>query len=260
MAADTTRAWGWRVYGLGVIHLALVALVIGTFLPGQSVPKGFPAQTMLAYAAAILMLAAGLALEWRRAAQWAAAVLTAYFGVVVVLLMDARLVVAHFNLYLVYEQIAEQLAIAAGALIIWASFADIDARLARGLSRAGQVAFGLCAIVFGGAHFAYMELTAPLVPKWLPPSQLFWGYATGVFHIAGGLAIVAGVQARLAAVLLAVMYALFAPLVHLPAILAHPGDAGAWVENAANLVLVGVAWVVADAVAKPRPDAVFQAA
>jgi len=25
-----------------------------------------------------------------------------------------------------------------------------------------------------------MSLTVPLVPKWLPPSQEFWAYATGM--------------------------------------------------------------------------------
>jgi len=247
------RTWGWRVYGLGVIHLAVVALVIGSFLPGQSVPTDFPARTALAYAAAIFLLAGGLALAWRRTAGWAAAALAAYYGVIVVLVMDARLIVAHPLVYGGYENLGEQLAMAAGALIIYAAFAELDLRRRATLTRIGQVVFGVCAVIFGGAHFAYMELTAPLVPQWLPPSQLFWGYATGVFHIAGGLAIIAGVQARLAAILLTVMYALFAPLVHLPAILAHPADSGVWIENAANLALVGVAWVVADSLATPRP-------
>ena len=46
--------------------------------------------------------------------------------------------------------------------------------------------------LFGGAHFFYMNLTTPLVPSWLPPSQIFWGYATGIAHIAAGFAILTG--------------------------------------------------------------------
>jgi len=107
----------------------------------------------------------------------------------------------------------------------------------------------VCALLFGGAHFAYMNLTAPLVPKWLPPSQEFWGYATGVAHIAAGLAILSGVKARLAAILLTVMFASFTPLVHLPMLLADPANIGVWTENAANLAFTGVAWVVADSLA-----------
>ena len=48
-------------------------------------------------------------------------------------------------------------------------------------------------MLFGIAHFVYMDLTVPLVPKWLPPNVRFWAVATGVFHIAAGLAIVSGV-------------------------------------------------------------------
>lgn len=59
---------------------------------------------------------------------------------------------------------AEQLAIAAGGLIVYAASARIDAALAARLTRLGQLAFGVCAVLFGGAHFFYMNLTAPLVP------------------------------------------------------------------------------------------------
>jgi hypothetical protein len=54
------------------------------------------------------------------------------------------------------------------------------------------------------------------------------------------------VQARLAAILLTAMYASFTPLVHIPMLLADPSKQFIWSENALNLVLVGVAWVVAD--------------
>jgi uncharacterized membrane protein YphA (DoxX/SURF4 family) len=107
-------------------------------------------------------------------------------------------------------------------------------------------------VLFGGAHFFYMNLTAPLVPHWLPPSQAFWAYATGVGHIAAALAILTGVRARLAAILLTVMYASFTPLVHLPMLLANPSSHWIWSENALNLTLTGVAWVVADSLAMPK--------
>ena len=107
-------------------------------------------------------------------------------------------------------------------------------------------------LLFGGAHFFYMNRTAPLVPKWLPPTQAFWAVATGIGHIAAGVAILAGVQARLAAILLTVMYASFTPLVHAPMLLADPSSQMIWSENALNLALIGTAWVVADSLARPR--------
>jgi len=231
---------------LGVIAIGALCLTWGTFNQGQPVPKDFPGRTILAYAAAVFMLIAGAAVEWRRTAAWGAAALTAYYALVVVILMYGHVLLAHYAEFLPYEGLAIQVAITAGALLVYAANAKIDAALATRLTRLGQLAFGVCALIFGGAHFVCMSLTAPLVPKWLPPAQVFWAYATGVGHIAAGAAILTGVQARLAAILLTIMFASFTPLVHLPMLLADPSSHWIWSENAANLALTGVAWVVAD--------------
>lgn len=251
-AGMPSMAFGWRVYGLGVMALAMVCLAWGDFDPGQPVPKAFPDRSALAYVAAAFMLVAGAALEWRRTAAWGAAALTAYYALIVVILMNGRVVLAHYAEFGTYSGVSEQLAITAGGLIVYAASARIDAALAARLTRLGQLAFGVCALLFGGAHFFYMNLTVPLVPKWLPPTQEFWAHATGVGHIAAGVAILTGVQARLAAILLTAMFASFTPLVHVPMLLADPSRYVNWTENALNLALVGVAWVVADSLSRSR--------
>ncbi|HEY8949377.1 MAG TPA: hypothetical protein VIM56_10875 [Rhizomicrobium sp.] len=243
------KALGWRVYGLGIIALAVICLIWGDFHGGQPVPKNFPARTALAYAVAVFMLVCGIALEWRKTTLWAAAALTAYYGVIVVLVMNVRLVLRNLEIYGAYDSMAEEVAIAAGAFIIWASVANLDAAKSARLIRIAQIVFGVCAIFFGGAHFVYMDLTAPLIPKWLPPSQVFWGYATGVFHIAGGLAIIMNIRARLAAILLAVMYAIFTVVALPPGLMVKSTFFG-WTEIATSVILVGVAWVVADSLAR----------
>jgi uncharacterized membrane protein YphA (DoxX/SURF4 family) len=249
-----TLILGWRVLGLGVLAMGLVCLAWGRFDPAQPVPKAFPDRAVLAYAAAAFMVVAGAAIEWRRAAAWAAAALAAYFAFIVVVLLNGRVLLAHPTEYGAYSGAAEQLAVAAGALIVYAAKAPIDPALAARLTRAGQLAFGVCALLFGGAHFVYMNLTVPLVPTWLPPSQTFWAYATGLAHIAAGLAILTGVQARLAAILMTVMFAAFTPLVHIPLLLADPSGFTTWTENALNLALTGAAWVVADSLARTSPS------
>jgi uncharacterized membrane protein YphA (DoxX/SURF4 family) len=251
-AERSTVAFGWRVYGLGVMALGMLCLAWGDFLPGQSVPKNFPDRSILAYAAAVFMLVAGAAVQWRRTVAWGAAALTGYYLLIVVILMNGRVVLAHYAEFGAYSGLAEQLAIAAGGLIVYAATARIDAALAARLTRLGQLAFGVCALLFGAAHFFYLNLTVPLIPKWLPPTQEFWAYATGVGHIAAGVAILTGVQARLAAILLTAMFASFTPLVHLPMLLADPSSHFIWSENALNLALTGAAWVVAISLPRPR--------
>jgi uncharacterized membrane protein len=254
LAEKSGTTFGWRVYGLGAIALGVVCLATGDFHPGQPVPKDFPARSVLAGVVAAFMLIAGIAIEWRRTRAWATAAFTAYFALIVVLLMNGAQWLAHWAEFLPCETLAIQLAITAGGLVVYASVADIDAALAARLVRAGRFAFGACALVFGVAHFVYLDLTAPLVPKWLPPGQVFWAYATGIAHIAAGIAILGGVQARLAAVLLTVMYTAFTVFVHVPMLLATPSSHWVWNENAVNIALIGAAWVVADSLARPsRP-------
>jgi uncharacterized membrane protein YphA (DoxX/SURF4 family) len=250
-AGKMTMAFGWRVYGLGMMALGMASLAFGDFDPGQPVPKNFPARIILAYAACALMVVAAAAVEWRRTVAWGSGVLTVYYWLFVVILMNGPLLLAHYAVFVTYENIAMQLAIAAGGLIIYARTATIDAALAARLTRLGRLAFGVCALVFGGAHFVYMNLTAPLVPKWLPPTQEFWAYSTGVAFVAAGIAILTGVQARLAAILVTAMLASFGLLVNEPMLLANHSSHWNWSESAVNLAVVGAAWVVADSLARP---------
>jgi uncharacterized membrane protein YphA (DoxX/SURF4 family) len=245
--ASTELRWSWRLYGFGVAFMGVLGVAWRDFDPGQPVPSSFPERAALAYVAAALMIIAGAGVGWRRTAAWAGAALGGFYAAIVVMLMYGHLLFTHFAEYWIYSGAAEQLAIAVGGMLIFAAARRrAQDRLSAGLTYLGQKVFGLCAILFGGAHFFYLNLTVPLVPKWLPPDPKFWAYATGLAHIAAGLALVTGVKARLAAIWLTLMFASFTPLVHLPMLLNNPSSRINWCENALNLALIGVAWVVAD--------------
>src|SRR5271170_2857458 len=111
----------------------MACLAFGDFDPGQPVPQSFPARTALAYTAGAFMVVAAAAVEWRRTAAWGAAALTGYYTLFVVILMNGRLLLTAYAVFLTYENIAMQLAIAAGGLIIYAATARIDAPWPRGL-------------------------------------------------------------------------------------------------------------------------------
>ncbi len=249
--AVTSLAPSTRFYGMGIVAIAAVNLALGAFDPTQPVPDGFPGRTALAYATSLFLLLAGVATVWRRTAPWSAAALAAYYAIIVALLMNVPAILVHPTEYGAYFGFFEGFALAAAGFIIFAASGTSDRVIARRLTRAAQIAFGLCALFFGGAHFVYPSLTIPLVPNWLLPSQSFWAYATGLFHIAAGLALLTGIRSRLAAILLTIMYAAFTPLVHLPLLLGSPSNHFFWTENVLNLALVGVAWVVADSLRSP---------
>ncbi|MBV9331800.1 MAG: hypothetical protein JOZ55_09640, partial [Alphaproteobacteria bacterium] len=71
--------------------------------------------------------------------------------------------------------------------------------------------------------------------------------------IAAGLAIITGVGARLASILLTIMFAMFTFMVHAPLLFADPASRTILSENAENLALIGVAWLVAESFAAIRP-------
>jgi hypothetical protein len=156
-AEKTTTAFGWRICGLSMMALGNSLLCVWELRPGQPVPRNLPLATPSTIAAGAFMELAA-----------------------VVILMNGRLLLTDYAVFVTYENIAMQLTIAAGGLIVYATTARIDAAPAARLTRLGRLAFGICAPAFGGAHFVYMNHTASLVPKWLLPTQEFWGYATAM--------------------------------------------------------------------------------
>jgi uncharacterized membrane protein len=75
-------------------------------------------------------------------------------------------------------------------------------------------------VIFGIQHFMYAQFLATLVMKWLP-GHLLWIYFTGAFIVAAGLAITTTVQARIAGIMLGVMFLLWVLLLHAPRVLAN---------------------------------------
>jgi uncharacterized membrane protein len=238
---------GARVYGLAAMIMGIAGLVWGDFAAGWiPLPATLPGRTALAYVVGALLLAGGLLINVRPA--WGAGLLTVLFALGLVLLDLTRLV-THLLQFDYWESSAEQLALASCGLVAYAASAQISPELSSRLEQTGRILFGGCLLIFGAAHFVYADYTAALVPKWLPPGQMFWTYLTGGAHIAAGLAILSGVLALLAARLLTLMYVIFGVLVHARLLLANPSSHGNWIENAVNLALVGAAWIVADSLA-----------
>jgi uncharacterized membrane protein YphA (DoxX/SURF4 family) len=245
---------GRRVYGLGAILIGVTGLVLDDFaamgLPGAAT---LPGHQILAYACAALLVGAGAAINLPRTAAAAALVLAGYFALWLVAL-NLTHAAAQPMVWVSWEDVAEKTAMVLGGLLAYALTPGVNAARSALIARFAPRLFGVCAVVFGTSEFVYAKFTASLVPVWLPPSQLFWTYATGAAHIAAGLSIASGVKARWAAVALAAMYLVFQLIVHLPRVIAGPAHAGAWSENAVNLLLCGAAWCLADALGRPRAE------
>lgn len=250
---------GIRLYGLGALATGLIGLIWDDFaLQWQPVPPGFPGRDALAYVFAALLVLGGAAVNWSGFAVLGAVTLSVLYGVDV-LVMHGADVLQHPASFGTWAGVAEQLSLLAAAVAAYAyltrseprTILTADAAVAERLRRLAVTAMGICCVLFGLAHFFYLGFTAAMVPAWIPGGQTFWAILTGVAHIAAGVALLTGVQARLAAVLLTIMFASFGILVHLPLVIGNANHLN-WVMNAVNLSLTGAAWTIAHAVAQPR--------
>jgi uncharacterized membrane protein YphA (DoxX/SURF4 family) len=242
--------------GHGVFAATLVAIGVvgaskgnfgGIWEPGL---KSLPARDLFAYLCAAVSLATGLGLFSKRAAPSAARVLLVYL-VLWTLLFRARLILLHPTVEGVYQSCGENVVLIAAAWVLYAWFAtDWDKRhlgFATGASgvRIATVLYGLALIAFGLSHFAYLDLTAPLVPGWLP-GHVVWAHFTGAAYLAAGVAVIIGVYARLAAALSALQMGLFTLLVWVPKAASGEMSAFGWSELGVSWALTAAGWVVAD--------------
>lgn len=90
---------------------------------------------------------------------------------------------------------------------------------------------------FGTEHFTLAKPIASMVPTWIP-WHLFWVYIVGACFIAAGLSLVTGIQARLAASLLALTFFLFFVLMDLPPLAQN--WAQNWAENPPSRIEVAL--------------------
>ena len=242
---------GHAVFAATLIAIGLWGLIGGQFgAIWQPVPKATPARELLAYACAVVALAAGLGVLWRRMAAPAARLLLAWLLLWLVL-FKARAVVAAPAAVVSWESCAETVVIVAGAWALYAALADGWDRRRLGFAageggvRIARMLYGLAMIPFGLAHLAYVGETAALVPGWLP-AHAAWVWFTGLAYIAAGAAILTGVFAKLAAALSAVQMGLFTLLVWAPILAAGSKDPSSWSEAVLSWTLAAAAWAVAD--------------
>lgn len=242
---------GHAVFAATLVALGTMGLLKGDFAPvWQPVPKAIPAREILIYLCAFTALASGIGLFWRRTAGLAARVLFVYLLLWLLLLRLPGIFPAPTVLGSWYG-CAQTAVIVAAAWVIYARFAaDSDRRWLGFVTgdkgvRIARALFGITLVFFGVSHFVYLNLTAPLVPGWLP-WHVFWAYLFGATYIAAGVAVLIGMYARLAATLATLQMGIFTVLVWLPLVAAGHLSVGIWSEFVISWTLTAGAWVLAD--------------
>jgi hypothetical protein len=246
---------GVYLFGLASVAAGIMDLAWGEFeaahQPIQALSDHIPGVKILAYIAAIWLIAAGVAILWRETARAGAAALAIIYFIFGAFLFPRFYTAPHFlghhlGVYIgVLASVGQQLILVVAAVIVYASLA-----VRRGLSPLAALisrwTFGLCCVVFGLGHLTAVHDVALMIPKWMPFGGAFWIVLTGIAFVLAGLAILSGILDVLAVRLLALMLLIFSALVLAPMMFAFPHNHIAWGGNAYNLAAVGAAWIFAD--------------
>ena len=144
--------------------------------------NGWHQPRYLVYAAAVALLFGGAAIKFHRSAKTGAAVLGAVY--LVFALQCVPGIVAAPRIYNSWGNFFEQFSLVTGAAIVYARLSTTWSPEMR--NRICCILVGICAASFALEQAFYLPPTASLVPKWLPPSQMFWAVATTVFVRTGG--------------------------------------------------------------------------
>jgi len=214
------------------------------------IPKSLPARTAIIYLCSAIELGTGIGLLLRACLTLACRVLLVFLLLWLVLLKLPAVIHAP-RVMGSWESFGEIAATAAGAWCLFAAHAGAWERRHLGFAvgergiRVARLLLIAALPMFGLAHFAYHDLTASLVPKWLG-FPLGWTYLTGVASLAAAVGMLFGIVPRLAANLEAAMLWLFTLLVWVPKAAPLPRDQGIWAELLISAAIAGGAWLVAD--------------
>ena len=202
----------------------------------------------IVYSASAALIFGGAAIQFRRTAKAGAAVLSAAYLVFTLLCVPG--IVAAPQVYNSWGNFFEQFSLLTGAAIVYARLSSTWSP--ETLNRVGRVLLGICAASFTLEQAFYLAPTAHLVPKWVPPSQMFWAVATTVLFALAAVALLTNRMALLASRLLTMMLVSFGLLVWVPLVLSDPHSHTNWSENAETFAIAGATWILADLLGESR--------
>jgi uncharacterized membrane protein YphA (DoxX/SURF4 family) len=228
-------------YAIGAILLGAIGVYFHDFaMQWQPVPAGIGMRTQLAYVSGLLLIVGGGAILSPKGERGGALLLAVFIGLWM-LVLNLPAAIASASHIGAWNSPAEITFMATGALALFASSVTGNARPT--LLLAARLLAGISAMVFGFAHFNYIDFTASMVPGWIP-GKTVWAWATGAGHLAAGLALVSGIRSRLAAGCEAAMMGSFVVLLHLPRVVAAPDQHVEWIMLGVSTLLTGAGLLV----------------
>lgn len=240
-----TASYGRIVFGLATVLFGVIALMWHDADTWQSLHRilSLPFGTIVGGCLMIALIAGGVGLLYTGTTRIASMVLAVVYALFSLACIPG--IIAAPTVFGQYDGFFEQFSLLCGAIAAYAATSE-NAAQAAALSRAARFGFGLSTVSFTLAQVIYLRETAHLVPTWILPSQMFWAVLTTIAFALAAIALLVNRQVRLASRLLTLMLAIFAVVVWVPLLIAHPEAHLPWSEFALTLLITGAAWIMAE--------------
>lgn len=238
--AMNLEAAGTKTFALGLFLIGVVGLASGQFIPGlQPIPTSPEGLDVVARLNGGLLSALSVALFVKRFQQPAAALLATYLVAWVLAAHCPQLLFGPFEI----TRLVSLMEVAA-MIGMLATLALGRKGRSPAAARIGSIVYGSMLLLFAGVHFQYHDFIAAMIPSWIPFATL-WPWFTASANLAVGLCFLTGIKVHIGGALLGAMYASWVPIVHLPRVLAVPGNVEEWTAGGLAVILAGAAWMVA---------------
>jgi len=237
-----------RSSNLGRQVFGAAALAFGVFTLAWHEYNGWHLPRCFVYPASAAEIFGGVAIQFRRSAKTGAVVL----GVVYLAFAVSCLpqIFAKPQIYNSWGNFFEQVSLVTGAVVVCAHASSLSSW--ETVNRTGRILLGICTASFTLEQAIYIGPTASLVPKWLPPNQMFWAVTTTVLFALAALALLANRVSLLATRLLTMMLVSFGLLVWIPLMVSNPHDHTNWSETIETFAIAGAVWMLADLLGEYR--------
>ncbi len=210
--------------GWGIMHF-----LVGDFIAGRGPawPEGIPGKIVWAYASGLILITASFSIVFPNQktawAKFASATVTCS-GLMILAWAGARnfwVVVPNLDYGGNLTNLGKSITIGSGLLLI-----------AHGEKKSvftfACICIGIFFLASGIQHFIFIDFVKTLVPRWIP-GDTFWSYVAGVGLAATGIALITGVQRRLAAFVSAWMVLVWFLVLHVPRGFGETANYNEWI-------------------------------
>ncbi|MEI9917381.1 MAG: DoxX family membrane protein [Bacteroidota bacterium] len=224
--------------GWGIMHF-----MTGDFITGRapSWPEGLPGRLAWAYTSGVLLIVSAISIV--SGATFAPNQKTRFAvicsGILVLAWAGGRnlyAVLPNLDYGYMLTNLGKSITIGSGLLLI-----ALDKK--RSIFIFASICIGIFFLIGGIQHFIFIDFVKTLVPRWIP-GDVFWSYVAGVGLVAAGIALITGIQRKLAALISSYMVFIWFLVLHVPLGFGETASFNEWIAIFEALFVASILAVI----------------